>query len=861
MSPAERVRGETMQRATTVSVFSLMLHVAATAAAATVTWSGTTSGDFATGSNWVSGTAPTGVDVAQFNAPSVGGATTVTGDITFNATTGKIAFGGSAPNYTLGATIGANTIRFADATNDAVLVAGTATQTINNHIVVGTGSTATSSLSTSNTTGGLLLVKGNVSAGTGAITTGTLTLSLGSVGSQNGNYRIEGNISNGGALAVGVTKRGSGTATLTGTNGVVTLASNEANSTIRIDGGVTTIANAAASGWGGNNQQSSFYRVASGTLTSFDSRQVRNSISVEGGVLALGPTNTSGSARFSFNNPGSNVPFTFALSSGSIGYFPSYSSNNFGVRLGNDSGASGVAAGASVSGLQTGGTFTVFGAGGQDSTFSLGTAEAAKDNAYTLSGGLLDIRGSNDTNGWLTIGAGTASGTTAFTLSGGKLVVRGSSGGINGRQAGAVQVFAFTGGTLVAGRIDATNLRSTTSGPNGTFEVAGGTLSPGDAGTVGTTSVVGGVKLTSGTYAVDFGTSRDQTLISGGLDVASSAGTPFTIAITSTQTGFNNATRQAVLIATATGGITNYAANKFTFNTSAVTASLANGGFITGTTATGTATALQAVFIPSAVYDVASSAAAATIITGGSTTITATILNNATGRTQPDSFNYSGLTVGNGVSLTNASGSGIAASGSSVGSGVFTGGTPGVATFTPTAAVTNATIGTAALFGGSSAATVTVLDHATPGFVGLSGTDTILNLDFGTLDLSAGPQSLPYSLTNLFNGSYGPSLTAGLALTGFSTDGSGFSSGLATFGNLAAGGTSSVFAGFTPATTGTFSRQFTLTFSDQQTLSGATPLRDLTVNMTAIVVPEPATIATIGIGVAVFLSRWRSRRR
>lgn len=835
----------------------LLVLLASSASAATVTWTGATSGDFATGSNWLTGTAPTDVDVAQFNAPGIGGATTVTGSVAFTVNTGKIAFGGNAPNYTLGATIGGSTVRFADATNDAILVAGTATQTINSTILMGTGSTSTSSLSTSNTTGGLLLVKGNVSAGTGATTTGTLTLSLGSVSSQNGNYRIEGNISNGGAVAVGVIKRGSGTATLSGTNGVVALSNNEANSTLRIDGGVTSIANAAGSGWGGANQQSSFYRVASGTLTSFDSRQVRNSIAIEGGVLSLGPMNTSGSGRFSFNNPASNVPFTFGLSSGSIGYFPAYSGNNFGVRLGNDGGASGTAAGASVSGLQTGGTFTVFGSGVQDGTFSLGTAEPAKDNAYTLSGGLLDIRGSNDTNGWLTIGAGTASGTTAFTLSGGKLVVRGSTGSINGRQAGAVQVFAFTGGTLVAGKIDATNLRSTTAGSNGTFEVAGGTLSPGDAGTVGTTSVVGGMKLTSGTYAVDFGTSRDQTLISGGLDIASSAGTPFTIAITSTQAGFNNATRQAVLIATATGGISNFAASKLTFDTSAVTASLANGGFASGTTAAGGATGLQAVFIPSAVYDVSAAADAATIITGGSATITSTILNNATGRTQPDSFNFSGFTVGNGVALSNASGNGIAASGSSVGSGVFTGGTPGVATFTPSATVTNATIGTAALFGGATAATVTVLDHAMPGFVGLSGTDTVLNLDFGTLNLSAGPQNLPYAVTNLFNGTYGASLTAGLALNGFTVDGDGFSSGLTAFSDLAAGGTNSVFAGFTPTTTGSFTRQFSLTFTDQQTLPGAAPLRDLTVTMSATVVPEPSTIAAVGLGLVMILARRR----
>jgi hypothetical protein len=65
--------------------------------------------------------------------------------------------------------------------------------------------------------------------------------------------------------------------------------------------------------------------------------------------------------------------------------------------------------------------------------------------------------------------------------------------------------------------------------------------------------------------------------------------------------------------------------------------------------------------------------------------------------------------------------------------------------------------------------------------------------------------------------------------------GNGFASGLSTFNNLLADGTSS---------------QFTLSFSDNRNLAGASATRDLTINAQVIVVPEPGTIALAGIGIA-----------
>ena len=169
--------------------------------------------------------------------------------------------------------------------------------------------------------------------------------------------------------------------------------------------------------------------------------------------------------------------------------------NSFGERLGSTFGANNTSV--NFTGLQDGGTNQI-GKG----TFELGGNSGTTDS-YTLSGGLLKtVTTGNNIN----IGADTAGvGTTTFTLTGtGKLLSTGPIAGSQG--AGAKQIFAFNGGTLVPNTFTATLITSPQSPTTpGTLVNNGGTLAPGDLGTPGKATITGNYTVNSGKLAVDIG--------------------------------------------------------------------------------------------------------------------------------------------------------------------------------------------------------------------------------------------------------------------------------------------------------------------------------------------------------------------
>ena len=283
------------------------------------------------------------------------------------------------------------------------------------------------------------------------------------------------------------------------------LAQNEAGKIV-IAGGTTTVNNVidSTNALGGNNVASTL-QISGGTLNVNGARGLRSNLLIDGGTFNIGTVGAGG--RLSLESGR-----TFTMSSGALNL---NSTTGFGVRFGGDSGPG--SAGFAFAGTQSGGVFTVKGAGGQQTVFQLGNITTAVTTTYDLSGGTLDIQGTG-TNAYLTLGAAASDATSSatFTLSGtGKLIVRsvttaGSAGnagvsGVNGFTANAAQVFALSGGTLVAGRVDATNLRATAGGVAGMIINNGTNISAGDAGFSGRTAFVGALSITSGTMSFDLG--------------------------------------------------------------------------------------------------------------------------------------------------------------------------------------------------------------------------------------------------------------------------------------------------------------------------------------------------------------------
>jgi len=373
-----------------------------------------------------------------------------------------------------------------------------------------------------------------------------------------------------------------------------------------------------------------------------------------------------------------------------------------------------------------------------------------------------------------------------------------------------------------------------------------GIVAPGDV--VGGVNGVGTLTIASGTVAFGAtskvaisgsGATLDKLVLNAPVSVTNGATIDFA--------GTNGLTQGRYQVVTGSSGVNTF------------TASNAPAAYTFGTSGTDAYLWAKPVF-----GTISTTPAAAQVITGGTVAFTYTVPNASP-------------TGGQDLAFTSAAGSGIVGTVSgttTVGpqgtsaplSGLsYVGGTPGLAqaaTFTVSDPNAFATSGTGTV-------TLNVLDHATPGFATAAGSavldplaTTIINLNFGSIDVSAGAQTLTYSLTNLASQTYGPNLTAGLALTAFTGDGDGFASGLTSFADLVAGTPSSLFtAQFTPTTEGSFSRSYTLSFYDNQSLAGSTQRRDLTVNMEAVVVtvPEPGTLALAGVG--VILAGWRLARR
>jgi fibronectin-binding autotransporter adhesin len=531
---------------------------------------------------------------------------------------------------------------------------------------------------------------------------------------------------------------------------------------------------------------------------------------------------------------------------------------------------------------QTIGSLAGGGTTGGNVTLGTGTLTAGGNNTSTTFAGVISGSGglSKAGSGILTLsGSSTFSGAT--TVSAGQLQI-GSAGAINSTSGitvnGAGAEFKFNAATALSRPLTLTQGTLSGTGTLNTAVTVGANAIHSPGNSPGSQTVQSETWAPGGTYLWEVndwngaaGTGFDQINVTNTLDITATSGSTFKIAVTGLTAGnavgavpnFAHTARKQFTIATA-GSLTNFATDKLQIDTTSFSGSnsLVNGGFVAG--ASGNNVTLT--FIPSAVYDLSATPTNAVILVGGSSTIAATVTNNTAGRTNPDAINFTGLSLTGGLSPSPASGTGIAAGNSGSGTAVFTGLTSGSFTFTPgIGSVTNATLGTAAIAGGASAAMVTVLDHATSSLGGAlvttSSTISLGSWNYSTNSWDSGSGTGAFSIFNLA-GAGGAALTADLALLSVSGSGGGFTTNLATYANIAGGQFGQYSISVDPTSflsSGTQSRTFTISLGDPTNLSGAAASNTLSVTAQVIVVPEPGAITLAGVGVV--LAGWLLRRR
>jgi len=561
------------------------------------------SGNWATGTNpWWNGTAdatwPGGV-IATF------GVGTTTGNVVTlanNMTPSGLTF--ASGGYTLASGLGNLALTASTTVNAQVDAAITAT-------ITGTGPLV-------KTGPGVLTLSGtNTYTGGNTISAGALQVNSGALpGTVTDNAALVFN--NASAFTYASTISGSGSVTKTGA-GILTLSSTTASS---YTGGTLVNGGMLSLGTGGSSNTGALgtgtVTLASGTLqlwiTTTATLTLTNPFTFNGGILRdedgiyvlSGPINvTSGGGTIQTQYGGKVLTFSGALS-GSGNLTVDNANNPYGTSVlylsGDNTAYTGTLTTNAASSGWNGGLISInhnnalknanlvqntsrdilFGSGINSPLIGslAGNGNLTIPSTVTLN---IGNNGTSTTYGGALLGTGpfTKSGTGTLSLTGastftGKTTISGGTLLLNGSSSGSAATIA-SGGTFGG-----------TGTQTGSVTVsAGGNLSPGGSaiGTFATGAEIwnGGGIGTFGLNDASLSTGQDHLVISGTLDLQATSANKFTIRLVSlTAAGasgavgnFNKQANATWTLATASGGILNFSADKFTVDTTAFTNALA----------------------------------------------------------------------------------------------------------------------------------------------------------------------------------------------------------------------------------------------------------------------------------------------
>ena len=320
-------------------------------AAAQVTWTGTSGGDWDTGANWSTGSKPTASGTALFNTTLTSVANAVA-DQTVRSISFDTAAGTAGNGFTIG-TAGGNTLTLGNGGTIQILSTLTGTGkaiSVNAPLVLSPASASTAGSYTfannNGTATNTLNFGGPISGG---LTSGTVTLTLD--GANTGINTIAGNISNGSAASLALTKSGGGTWVLSGSNtytGNTTLANGNINIAATSSLGVGGTISVTASGGnqfgsgslsqiivegvndpltGRNISMAAGSRVGINVVSAANTVNLSGTISGSGNIFKKG----LGTLRLSGNNTDFSGPFTLGDTSLSNGTVEFTNANAFGT--------------------------------------------------------------------------------------------------------------------------------------------------------------------------------------------------------------------------------------------------------------------------------------------------------------------------------------------------------------------------------------------------------------------------------------------------------------------------------------------------------------------------------------------------